>query len=114
MDEMRTDMRPADIDHVCLSGAFWGLRTQTNRTHTLGTQYDRLVETGRIAALDPEYRPGDAAARHIFWDSDVAKWLEAACCALRAGPDAELAACVESTIDLLGRLQREDGYLNSW
>ncbi|MEW6756170.1 MAG: beta-L-arabinofuranosidase domain-containing protein [Candidatus Latescibacterota bacterium] len=45
---------------------------------------------------------------------NTSQWLEAACCALRAGPDAELAACVESTIDLLGRLQREDGYLNSW
>ncbi len=50
----------------------------------------------------------------VFQDSDLAKWLEAAAYSLANHPDKELEAQVDSVIDLMGRAQREDGYLDTY
>lgn len=50
----------------------------------------------------------------VFQDSDVAKWLEAVAYSLAAHPDAKLEATADDVIDLLGRAQCEDGYLNTY
>jgi DUF1680 family protein len=49
----------------------------------------------------------------IFWDSDVAKWLEAASAYLQHHKDAKLDTLVDGTIELLAGAQQPDGYLNS-
>src|ERR1700722_20838042 len=49
----------------------------------------------------------------IFWDSDVAKWLEAASAYLQHRKDAKIDTLVEGTIELLAGAQQSDGYLNS-
>ncbi|MFH1569217.1 MAG: beta-L-arabinofuranosidase domain-containing protein [Gemmatimonadota bacterium] len=104
----------ADLGRVQCEGGFWGHRQRVNRERTLPSQHRHLTETGRLAALDPRHRPGDRSARHIFWDSDTAKWLEAAAYSLATHPDAELEGQVEAVVAALGRLQSADGYLNSW
>jgi uncharacterized protein len=106
--------RPANLERVRLDG-FWGMRQQVNRTRTLPAQYEQLVVTHRIDALDPTWKSGDPTSRHIFWDSDVAKWLEAAAYSLsthRLDPD--LAANMEDIVDRYLRLQDDDGYINSF
>ena len=50
----------------------------------------------------------------VFQDSDVAKWLEAAAYSLLKHPDPALEARCDAVIDLIGRAQREDGYLNTY
>ncbi|MEP7198327.1 MAG: beta-L-arabinofuranosidase domain-containing protein, partial [Chloroflexota bacterium] len=50
---------------------------------------------------------------HIFWDSDVAKWIEAASYSLAAQYDAPLDARLDDVIGKLARLQQPDGYVNS-
>lgn len=50
----------------------------------------------------------------VFQDSDVAKWLEAAAYALGQEPNPQLEREVEDLIALLGEVQQEDGYLNSY
>ena len=103
-----------DIGRVHLEGGLWARRQETNRRRTLPSQYEQLDRTNRLAALDPDFRPGDRTSRHIFWDSDVAKWLEAAAYSLTTTPDPDLESKMEGVIAALGRLQGEDGYLNSW
>jgi len=49
----------------------------------------------------------------IFWDSDVAKWLEAASAYLQHHTDNKIEALVDGTIQLLADAQQSDGYLNS-
>ena len=111
----RVSARPADLRRVRFQGGFWGQRQEVNRGRTLPSQYRQLLDTHRIDALDPAWRPGEAESRHIFWDSDVAKWLEAAAYSLTTQPmDPELAAHMEDTVDRLIHLQGDDGYLNSW
>ncbi len=50
----------------------------------------------------------------IFQDSDVAKWIEAASYSLLLKPDPELEKTLDELIDLIGRAQEPDGYLNTY
>lgn len=50
----------------------------------------------------------------VFQDSDVAKWLEAAAYSLLKHPDKELEERCDTVIELIGRAQHEDGYLNTY
>jgi DUF1680 family protein len=50
----------------------------------------------------------------MFWDSDVAKWLEAASYSLATHRDPELEARVDEVIDIVAQAQHADGYLNTW
>src|SRR6185503_7553909 len=51
---------------------------------------------------------------HVFWESDVAKWMEAAASSLRVHHDPELEAQLEEVISLLECAQQPDGYLNAY
>ncbi|KAI1467905.1 glycoside hydrolase family 127 protein [Daldinia caldariorum] len=50
----------------------------------------------------------------VYWDSDVAKWIEGACYLLAEEYDAEIDAAVRELADTIRGAQREDGYLNTW
>ncbi len=50
----------------------------------------------------------------VFQDSDVAKWLETVAYSLSVCPDAELESLADQTIDLIGRAQQPDGYLDTY
>jgi DUF1680 family protein len=102
------------LDRVRLTDDFWAPRVETIRRTTLEHQFDQLVRSGRLDALRLTWRPGDEPVPHIFWDSDVAKWIEAASYCLASRHDATLDARVDAVIALLGSAQRPDGYLNSY
>ena len=50
----------------------------------------------------------------VFQDSDVAKWLEAAAYSLSKYPDKEMEKRCDEVIDLIGRAQYPDGYLDTY
>ncbi len=50
----------------------------------------------------------------VFQDTDVAKWLEAVAYTLFCHPDEELERIADQTIDLIGRAQQKDGYLDTY
>ena len=50
----------------------------------------------------------------VFQDSDVAKWLEAVAYKLEVEPDPQWEAKADEMIELVGRAQQSDGYLNSY
>ena len=52
--------------------------------------YQKLKDTGRIDAFRLNWKPGQEPKPHIFWDSDVAKWVEGASYDLALHPDPEL------------------------
>ena len=51
---------------------------------------------------------------YVFQDSDLAKWIEAVAYSLIASPDPALEQRVDEVIDLIGRAQFPDGYLNTY
>jgi hypothetical protein len=48
----------------------------------------------------------------LFWESDVAKWVEGACYALQQHPDEKTMGHVKYLVDLIESAQQPDGYLN--
>ena len=104
---------PVPFTKVSIQDAFWRPRMAANRERGLVAVYQQLKETGRLAAYELDWQPGlDRPAPHVFWDSDVAKWLEGACYSLMTHPDQELLGWVEDVVDRILSAQGEDGYIN--
>ncbi|MFA6962888.1 MAG: beta-L-arabinofuranosidase domain-containing protein [Opitutaceae bacterium] len=105
---------PLPSHQVRLNDPFWSERLRVNHEQSLPAQYDLLLRTGRIDALRLQWHPGSALPKpHIFWDSDTAKWLEAACYACRLRPDESLRQKIDEVAALFIAAQQPDGYLNS-
>ncbi|MBI5832742.1 MAG: glycoside hydrolase family 127 protein [Armatimonadetes bacterium] len=104
--------RPVPFTHVHLDDVFWAPKLKVNRERTLRAQYDQCQETGRIGAFELGWKPGDPNQPHIFWDSDVAKWIEAVAYSLADQPDADLERLVNEVAELVASAQQPDGYLN--
>jgi DUF1680 family protein len=110
------------LSAVRFEGGVLGERVERIGTVTLLRQWEALndripgaepshaVRNLRIAAGDIE---GEFAGL-CFQDSDVAKWLEAACYRLSFTSDPTLATAVEELVGLYERAQCEDGYLNPY
>ena len=107
-------MLEADYRNVTIKGGFLGEKQKLANTAALDAVYQRFCETGRIAAFACRYKQGEGVKPHPFWDSDVAKWIEAASRALGRGERPDLAAKIESIIDGIIANQWDDGYINSY
>lgn len=103
---------PVRLMDVAIDDAFWHRRLQINRERTIPFQYAQCEETGRVDALRLRWQPGDEPVPHIFWESDIAKWIEASSYSMATHPDPALDALVDRTIALLAAAQQPDGYLN--
>ena len=99
---------------VNITGGFWAYRQKLNREVTLKAVRDRFLETGRFSATDGKWREGMPNKPHIFFDSDIAKWMEAVAYDWEKAPLPEFETLMEETIDNLERQQTPDGYVNSY
>lgn len=113
-DAKAQGFKPVAFTDVILEDPFWAPRIRTNREATIPHVLEKLRETGRLHVLNLDWKPGMEPVPHIFWDSDIAKWLEAACYDLQIHPDPELAATVEEVAASVQRAQQPDGYLNTY
>jgi len=104
--------KPVPFRDVSLEGRFWAPRLRVNREATIPHEYLQCKETGRVDAFRLDWKPGVEPKPHIFWDSDIAKWLEAASYSLATHPDADLDALVDLVVALVASAQQPDGYLN--
>lgn len=92
-------------------GGYFAEWKRTVAETTVYAVYQRFVETGRFRALDFEKTDPPS---HIFYDSDVAKWIEAAAYVIRDNGDTRLIALCDEMIAKIAAHQREDGYYNSY
>ncbi len=93
--------RPVPLTAVTITDSFWEPHIRVNREQTLPHVYRLCKETGRIDAFKLDWKPGVEPVPHIFWVSDVAKWVEAASYSLATHPDPALDALLDETIDLV-------------
>jgi DUF1680 family protein len=122
-----TTFRPPRIPQVEVSG-FWGRHVDAVADRTVAILYDRCLAAGMFDQIDPA-RPvpemrlpfhrrsngvHDTVTAQMFWDSDVAKVIEAGAYALYRRPNADTEAKMDGIIDMFARLQQPDGYCNSW
>ncbi|MBO7659280.1 MAG: glycoside hydrolase family 127 protein, partial [Clostridia bacterium] len=64
------------FENVEITGGFWKTRQNLVRKTTVQAVYDRFSDTGRFDAFRFDWKEGMPNRPHIFWDSDVAKWIE--------------------------------------
>ena len=93
-------------------------RRNTVASTTLKTQLDQFRTTGRYRCFELEWHPtyDDTSMwpvpKHLFWDSDLAKWIEAACYYLDSHYDEEIDTAVQYMVGTIRSAQQDDGYLN--
>lgn len=104
---------PVPFTAVRFTDAFWAPLQEVNRTRAIPANERQCRATGRIDAFRLDWKPGMPNQPHIFWDSDVAKWIEAAAYSLATHPDPALDARLDEVIALIASAQQPDGYLNT-
>jgi len=113
---------PARLQEVVLQDAFWDRYARLVREKVLPYQWEALndrvpgaekshaVENFRIAA---GLSTGEFHG-YVFQDSDLYKWVEAVAYRLTTHPDAALETVADGVIELIGKAQQPDGYLNTF
>ena len=96
--------------NIRMTDGFWKQKQELNRKETIWSVYQRLLESGRVDALacrsDSEIEP------HFFWDSDVAKWIEAVAYLIEEKAEPELERLADAMIESIASAQDADGYYN--
>ncbi len=103
-------MKNIGFSSVNVTGGFWKVKQDMVKNVTVNAVYDRFKETHRFEALKckpQEYTP------HIFWDSDIAKWIEGAAYILKKEKRDDLVEKIEAAIDDIISNADENGYFNS-
>lgn len=103
-------MKNFSLSQVKITDGFFAEAQRRNAEKTLPAVYARFSETGRFKALKCK---NEEPHSHVYWDSDVAKWLEAAAYLLSRKEDARIRAWYDEAINDIVSNQREDGYFNS-
>ncbi|KAI9148296.1 Non-reducing end beta-L-arabinofuranosidase [Paramyrothecium foliicola] len=93
-------------------------RSTTIRRVTVHEQLRKLKDTGRYDCFKLKWHPiyDDKSSwpvpKSLFWDSDVAKWIEGACYFLSFEYDAVVDNAVQELVTMIREAQQSDGYLN--
>ncbi len=112
----------APLKNVKVNDSFWSKYESIAKDVIIPYQWEALND--RVPDTEPSHAiknfkiaAGEMEGEFhgfVFQDSDVAKWIEAVSYRLVIAPDSELEKTVDDVIDLIGRAQREDGYLDTY
>lgn len=112
----------APLKAVKVRDSFWSKYEEIAKNVIIPYQWDAIndnvpdtepshaIKNFKIAAGEME---GEFKG-FVFQDTDVAKWLEAVSYSLTIEKNEELERTADEVIDLIGRAQREDGYLDTY
>ena len=106
-------MKSIDCKNIKINGGFWKIKQDMVNEITLKSVYDRFEETHRFDALDCTWKEGDPDMPHVFWDSDIAKWIESVGYNANFYDNDELISLVDDAVDRLVKNSDENGYYNS-
>ena len=103
-----------NFEKIDLTEGFWKSRYDLNKNTSIQNVRNRFEESGRFDALRFNYLK-TGKKPHIFYDSDVAKWIEGVAYIMTKDPDSmkEHEALIDELVDCMEKAQRDDGYLNS-
>jgi DUF1680 family protein len=107
---------------VRLDDDFWVPRQAAVRSRTVPFLYSQYENNGLFEALDVDLPPGPLRIPFngrpntavMYWDSDIAKWIETASYSLASHPDPALEGRIDELIARIAKAQRPDGYFNSY
>lgn len=105
-------LKTVPLNKVDICNGFWKKKQKINREITVFAVKNRFIETGRFEAFRFDWEEGKPNRPHIFWDSDIAKWLESAAYIIQKNKNATLEEQVDEIVDLIEENQDENGYFN--
>ena len=106
-------MKTFSFNSVELTDGYLFDKQELNRKITINSVYDRFYDTGRIGAFNFDYgKNPDSPKPHVFWDSDVAKWIEGAAYIIKKNPSPELEEKIDALVEKIKQNQDENGYFN--
>ena len=106
-------MKNLNFSATEIKSGFWRFYSNLVRDVTVHVVRDRFTETGRIDAFSCLWHSGQPHKPHVFWDSDVAKWIEGVAYLTKVKREPELEKIVDTVADNIKKNQRSDGYFNS-
>lgn len=117
-----TNSGEGQFTQVAITDPFWNKYQQLITKVVIPYQWealnDQLPDTEPSHAIENlKIAAGELTGEFygmVFQDSDVAKWLEAVAYSLAKTPDPQLESLADEVIDLIGRAQQQDGYINSY
>ncbi len=106
-------MKKVSYLNVDIKEGFWKEKLDMISDVTVQAVYNRFAETHRFSALDCLWQEGEPNMPHIFWDSDVAKWLEGVAYSLKNKANPKIEAICDEAIEKICKNADENGYFNS-
>ncbi len=114
--------RAVPFTAVDLQDGLWAPRQRTVRARTVPFLHAQYERNGLFEALDVDSPPGPLRIPFngrpntavMYWDSDIAKWIEMASYTLAAHDDPALAARIDDLVAEIAKAQRPDGYFNTY
>ena len=106
-------MKNIDCKNIKINDGFWKIKQDMVNDITLKSVYERFKETHRFDALDCTWKEGDPDMPHVFWDSDIAKWIESVGYNAFAYDNDELIKIVDESVEKIIKNRDENGYFNS-
>jgi DUF1680 family protein len=110
------------LSAVRVTGGFWRERINNIAEQVIPYQWKALND--QIPGAEPSHAienfriaSGESSGRFyglIFQDSDVGKWIEAASYSLVHHPSPDLETTIDAVIELIGKTQDSDGYLDTY
>ena len=88
-------MKLIDFRKTELKDGFWKNKTDIVSEVSVYNVYNRFRDTGRFDALDCNWKQGDPNEPHIFWDSDIAKWVESVAFIIEKRPCPDLEKVID-------------------
>lgn len=107
-------MKNLDFSKTVIKNGFWKYYYDLNRRVTVHAVYDRFKETGRFDAFKCQWKDGQENKPHVYWDSDIAKWMEGVAYLTEMEPSPDLEAKVDEVVANLAANQTQNGYFNSY
>ena len=102
-------MKRVDFTSTKITGGFWKEWQDTVKNVTVNAVYDRFCDTGRFEAFKFDK---NGVKPHIFWDSDVAKWIEGAAYIISQNSAPHLEKIIDELVLLIEKNQDKNGYFN--
>ncbi len=106
-------MKKVSYLNVNIGEGFWKTKLDMVSDTTIMAVFNRFSDTYRFKALDCDWKEGDPYYPHIFWDSDIAKWIEGVAYSLKNKPNSEYERLCDEAIAKMVKNADKNGYFNS-
>jgi hypothetical protein len=115
MAQIIKGLKVLSLSNVRINDNFWNPRLKANREITIFHQFQKLKESGSLENfLKVAEKIKGRFQGKWFSDSDVYKWLEAACYLIHKHQDQNLFNKINFLISIIENAQEKNGYLNTY